>query len=200
MNIIKVNKKNIKQVFEAAVKTLRGGGIIAYPTETFYALGAKFDIESALRRLYTLKKRPSEKAMPLIVGDIKPLFMVAKDVNKTASDLIERFWPGPLTILLPAKKGLSGFITYKGKVAVRVPGESFALLLSLMSGFPITSTSANPSGMPAGKTARDVVQYFGDHIDLIIDAGKTKARLPSTIVDTIGNKIKIIRQGALRVR
>ncbi|MBI4822806.1 MAG: threonylcarbamoyl-AMP synthase [Nitrospirae bacterium] len=200
VNIIKVNEKNIKKIFEVAVKTLREGGIVSYQTETFYAIGAKFDIESALRRIYALKKRPSEKAMPLIVADVKSLFMVAKDVNRKASDLIERFWPGPLTILLPAKKGLSDFITHRGKVAVRVPGESFALLLGLMAGFPITATSANPSEMPPAKTAEMVMQYFGTSIDLIIDSGRTKARLPSTIVDTTGNKIKIIRQGGLRIK
>lgn len=199
MNIIKANKKNIKKALGLALKTLKAGGIIAYPTETFYGLGVRFDNERALKRLYLLKKRPLQMAFSLIVGDIKTLSMITKEINKESLQLMKKFWPGPLTLLLPAKDGLSRFITHRGKVAVRVPGESFALRLASQSGFPITATSSNPSDMPPAKCAKNVIEYFGNTIDLIVDCGKTKGKLPSTIVSVKNSKIRIVRKGAIKL-
>jgi L-threonylcarbamoyladenylate synthase len=199
MNIIRVNEKNIKDILTEAVRILEKGGIIAYPTETFYGIGAKFDLEASLKRIYELKSRPPEKAMPLIIGQRQTLSVLASHINDKALRLMERFWPGPLTILLPANKTLSEYIVSEGKVAVRIPGESFALSLAKTAGFPITATSANLSGMPPAEDAETVIKYFGENIDLIIDGGKTPGGLPSTIVDTTEDEIKILRQGAIRI-
>ena len=199
MEIIRLTGGNTKKAVALAVGVLRAGGIVAYPTETFYGLGCRFDCEAALKRLYRLKGRPPEKAMPLIAGK-KTLRMVAKDINELSRGLMARFWPGPLTLLLTAKEGLSRRLVKRGKVAVRTPGESFALRLAKKEAFPITATSANPSGMPPAKTAKKVVEYFGGHIDLLIDGGKTPGGLPSTVADATGKKAKILRQGAIRIR
>lgn len=181
-----------------AVRTLKAGGIVAYPTETFYGLGVKFDMEDALQRLYALKRRPVEKTVSLIIDGPETLAAVALSVNDTARKLIERFWPGPLTILFPAKETLSGYIKSLGKVAVRMPGESFALYLARTAGFPVTATSANPAGMPPAGDADTVIEYFGESIDLVVDVGRTPGGLPSTVVDVTENRIKIIRQGGVR--
>ncbi|MEW6740062.1 MAG: L-threonylcarbamoyladenylate synthase [Nitrospirota bacterium] len=197
--IIKLTDENLGEVINKAIAVLKNGGIVAYPTETFYGLGAKYDMDSALGRLYEIKKRPQEKAMPLIIGSREELFLITDSVNESARDLMDRFWPGPLTILFRARPGLSEYIVSESKVAVRIPGESFALRLARAAGFPITSTSANISGMPPADSASMVSDYFGGGIDLIIDGGKTKGELPSTIVDITGDMPKTIRHGLIDI-
>lgn len=197
--IIKLTDENLGEAINKAIAVLKSGGIVAYPTETFYGLGAKYDIDSALKRLYEIKNRPQEKVMPLIIGSREELFLITDSVNKSAMDLMDRFWPGPLTILFRARPGLSEYISSENKVAVRIPGESFALRLAMAAGFPITSTSANISGMPPADNASMVSDYFGGVIDLIIDGGKTTGGLPSTIVDVTGDMPKIIRHGSIDI-
>lgn len=181
------------------MRILRQGGIIAYPTETFYGLGAKYDIEPALQRLYDIKKRPVKMAMPVIIGDIEQLAMLTEGIPDKAGALISKFWPGPLTLLFEARSGLSDFIAIENKVAVRMPGESFALRLARASGFPITATSANISGKPPGENIRMVMNYFNDALDLIIDGGELKSILPSTIVDATGPELRVLRQGLVDI-
>ncbi|MDI6800491.1 MAG: L-threonylcarbamoyladenylate synthase [Thermodesulfovibrionales bacterium] len=195
--IVKLTDKNLDKIIADAISTLKNGGVIAYPTETFYALGAKYDIEPALKRLNKIKHRPVEKAMPLIIGSVEHLPLLTDSVNKTARELIDEFWPCPLTILFYARPGLSNFIVSENKVAVRIPGESFALKLAMSSNFPITATSANISDMPPADSASMVFDYFNDNIDLIIDGGKTKGGLPSTIIDAATEEVKILRKGAI---
>jgi len=137
--------------------------------------------------------------MPLIIGNRGLLSSIVDSINASAESLMDRFWPGPLTLLLPARKNVSRFITAgTGRVAVRIPGESIALSLAGITGFPITATSANPSGLPPAEDAETVIEYFGDAIDLVIDAGPTPGGLPSTIVDATGDVIKILREGAIK--
>lgn len=196
----------MNEATDAAVAALRSGGIICYPTETFYGLGVKFDMPESLKQLYELKKRPREKAMPVIIGDrvllsevVSPDWLAA--VPHDARSLMERFWPGPLTLLLPAMEGLSEFLTAgTGMIAVRVPGESFALRLARKAGFPFTATSANLSGMPPAVNAREITDYFGERVTLLIDGGQAPGGLPSTIVDASGAAIRIIREGAIERR
>jgi L-threonylcarbamoyladenylate synthase len=199
MVLIKVTDTNAKQVIRTTIETLEKGGIVAYPTETFYGLGVRFDREDALERLYIIKQRPKVKAMPLIIGDRKLLSLLTTGINDRASLLMDRFWPGPLTLLFPAKKNLSEFITSgTKKVAVRIPGESFALRLAQSADFSITSTSANPSGMSPAQNAETVLRYFKNKIDLVIDGGQSPGRHPSTLIEVTGDEIKILREGAIK--
>ncbi|HCL81932.1 MAG TPA: threonylcarbamoyl-AMP synthase [Nitrospiraceae bacterium] len=181
----------------AAIAVLEKGGIVAYPTESFYGLGVKYDIEPALKRLYEIKQRPKEKAMPLIIGSVEQLPLLTDYISDSAKELMAKFWPGPLTVLFNARGGLSGYITSGNKTAVRIPGESFALELAKAAGFPITATSANISGMPPAACASTVTDYFADAVDLIIDGGGTKGGLPSTIIDSTGSAPRILRRGAV---
>src|SRR4030042_4903 len=196
---IKVSEINMAQVLRHTVETLANGDIVAYPTETFYGLGVKFDLEDSLKNLYAIKQRPKDKAMPLIIGNKELLPLIAASVNNIALLLMDRFWPGPLTLILSAKENLSEYITAgTHKVAVRIPGESFALHLAKYANFPISATSANPSGIPPARDAETVIRYFGDRIDLIIDGGPTSGELPSTIVNVTEREMKILREGMIK--
>jgi L-threonylcarbamoyladenylate synthase len=196
--LIKINDKNLSDVLKMAVEMLNNGGIVAFPTETFYGLGVKFNNEASLRKLYELKKRPKEKPMPLIIGNRGFLSMIAASVDEIAESLMDKFWPGPLMLLLEAKKGLSPYLTADtGRIAVRIPGESAALYLVREAGFPITATSANPSGMPPAEDADAVIRYFGEKIDMVIDGGRTAGGLPSTIADVTEKSIRIVREGVI---
>ena len=198
MSLVKLTKQNNVKIIKTAVNTLNMGGIIAYPTETFYALGAKYDDEAALMRLYKIKERPIEKALPLIIHTQTLLSLLTSSKTNTAKILMKKFWPGPLTLVFSGKDSLSNYITAgTASVAVRIPGKSFALLFSRAMNVPITATSANPSGMPPAQDANTVLRYFGKKIDLIIDGGKTPGGLPSTIVDVTGEKIIILREGII---
>lgn len=148
-------------------------------------------------RLYDLKRRPREKTIPIIIGSAEQLSVLVNSVNETAAALIRKFWPGPLTLVFYARSGLSGYITCADKIAVRIPGESFALDLVRSAGFPITATSANISGLPAAKDAAMISEYFGERLDLIIDGGAAQNTQPSTIVDVTRGKAVVLREGAI---
>lgn len=203
MIIIKLSEVRIDEALSETDGILKAGGIIAYPTETFYGLGVKFDLGDSLQRLYELKKRPVEKAMPVLIGNRNMLpEIVSRDwlaaLPPAARSLMDRFWPGPLTLLCPAREGLSEFLTAgSGTIAVRIPGESFALRLTKKTGFPFTATSANPSGIPPAVNAGEAMHYFEEGLDLLIDGGQTPGGLPSTIVDVSGESTTIIREGAV---
>ncbi len=199
MKILSVSGHGERDVIRAAIDILLSGGIVAYPTETFYAIGAKFDVPDALRRVCELKERPRDKALPLIIGDASLLPSLCPRVSDAADRLAETFWPGPVTLVVPAREGLSDYLTAgTGTVAVRVPGDSLALRLARAARFPITSTSANISGRPPADDAETVTRYFDRRLDLVIDGGRTPGGLPSTIVDVTGERPKLLREGAVR--
>jgi len=198
MTIIRPAETGVSEAIERASAIIKKGGLIAYPTETFYGLGAKFDNVAALKKLYGAKHRSRNKALPLIIGEKRLLELISSSITGSAEKLAEKFWPGPLTLLLAAKPEISEFLTADtGKIAVRVPGESFALELARALKFPITATSANISGSPPADNADDVLRYFNDALDLIIDCGKTPGGKPSTIVDASEEKIRVVRAGVI---
>jgi L-threonylcarbamoyladenylate synthase len=198
MVIIELSDSGMEKAITDAAGILGRGGIVAFPTESFYGLGVRYDNLPALERLYTIKQRPKEKSMPLIIGNRELLDGIAASINRVSEELMEKFWPGPLTVLLPARSGLPEFVTAgTGKIAVRMPGQSIALHLARALDFPVTATSANISGMPPADDPDDVIQYFGDSLDLLIDGGTTPGGEPSTIVDATGDGIRIVRQGAI---
>ena len=199
MSLLRLKKENVMHALYRAIDVLMNGGIVAYPTETFYGLGVKFDREDSLEKLHVIKQRPHEKALSVIIGSREFIDHLALSINDNAECLMKRFWPGPLTLIVSAKEDVSTFITGgTHTVAVRIPGESFALRLAECARFPITATSANLSGKPPARDAETVVEYFGDAIDLIIDGGPTKGKLPSTIVDVTGENLHIVREGMIK--
>jgi L-threonylcarbamoyladenylate synthase len=186
-------------VVTEASNVLSSSGIVGFPTETFYGLGVRHDDPTAIARLFALKGRPTVKAVPLIIGSLDILDTLVQDVSPEAEALIKAHWPGPLTLVFNASTGLHPLIAPKGKVAVRIPGESFALTLARAFNAAITATSANPSGQPAAANASAVSRYFPSGVDLLIDGGSTPGGLPSTIVDTTVSPPSILRIGACRL-
>ena len=198
MKVLRLTEAEQAASILEAAKVLRAGGVVVYPTETFYALGAKFDSAEALLRIFTsLKGRPGEKAMPLIAGSAEALDVLASEISAPAHELMRMYWPGPLTLVLSAREGLSRLITFKGTVAVRVPGDSPALGLARACGFPITSTSANPSGRPPARNAAEVMEYFDKGVDLLLDGGTAPGGEPTGIVDTTGGQLNVLRPSRL---
>jgi L-threonylcarbamoyladenylate synthase len=201
MLTLPLKENNHSEVFKKALTILESGEIVAYPTESFYALGVIATDSNAVKRLFELKKRPAEKPLPIIVGNMDILGSIVKSIPEQAKALIEKFWPGPLTLIFEAADNIPESLTGgTGKVAVRIPGRSAALYLAEAIKFPITATSANPSSLPPAETPDAVINYFGDKVDLIVDAGRAPGGKPSTIIDVTVDPPKILREGRIQLR
>ncbi len=185
-------------LLEEAGKALKRARLIVYPTETFYALGADALNQAALARLFELKGRSKEKVLSVIVASRAMLAELAAEVPEEADRLADRFWPGPLTLILKAKPGLpQGIVSAKGAVAARISSHPVANQLVNILGRAITATSANPSGQKAPTQADQVIESFGHKIDLILDAGPSRGGKASTLVDLTGKPPRILRPGAI---
>lgn len=181
-----------------AAVLLRGGGIVAYPTETFYGLGALWHRREALRRLAVAKLRPAGKPLPLLCADRAQLAEVAGPLSPGAERLAARFWPGPLTLVLPAAAGVPEEITAgTATVGVRVPGSTLARALAAASGGALVSTSANPSGGPPPRRAGDLAPEIRAAIDGVLDGGPAPGGLPSTVVAMGRDGPALVRAGVI---
>jgi len=181
-----------------AVKAFRQGGVIAYPTETFYGLAADPFNPVAIERLFALKGRPSANPISLIIADKAMLKGLVAEVPRAATALMERFWPGPLTLVLRAAPSVpASLIAGTGKVGVRLSSHPVAQALSAICSSPITATSANPSGKRPPASAQDVLDYFNGSLDVLIDGGVLTGRLGSTIVDASEGKAVVLREGEI---
>jgi len=184
--------------WDEARAVLKGNGVIAVPTETFYALGVNPFQEEALDRLFALKDRAPEKPVLLLVDGPGRLNQVAREVPDLARRLMKKFWPGPLTIIFPSLTHLPRRLTGgTGTIAVRQPRQALTCRLIAALGFPITGTSANRAGGRPGIRADQVAREFGDHLDLILEAGPCPGGLPSTIVDVTSLPPRLVRAGAI---
>lgn len=180
-----------------AVDVLCEGGVVAYPTDTFYGLAVDPRNAEAVNRLFRVKRRSPASAIPLIAASLEQAQQVAA-FSTADLRLAERFWPGPLTLVMLARPGLAAGVLAGGTtVAVRVPAHPVARALAAEFGFSITSTSANEAGDPPAETADDVVSAVGERIDLMLDAGRTGGGLPSTIVEMGGQAPRLVRAGAV---
>lgn len=197
MEIVKLKETGMEYAIEKAYHCLQNSGIIAYPADTIYGLGALYDREEAIKGIIKLKGRVETKGILLIAGSIDMIMRIVEGIPPELMTLAQRYWPGPLTILFKAKPEISGLLTGgTGKIAIRIPGESFGLELVRRKGIIITSTSVNPSGLPPATDAEEIKRYFPQGIDLLIDGGKLSGN-PSTIVEIEDGKIKILRKGAV---
>jgi L-threonylcarbamoyladenylate synthase len=174
-----------------AAERLRAGAVIAFPTDTLYGVGARAADPAAVARLYQVKRRPSEQPMVWLVTDRAQVERFAV-VSGAATALMARHWPGPLTLVLPARIPTDG-----PTIAVRAPDHEVALALLSALGEPIASSSANPAGQPPPVDADQVITGLGDALDLVLDAGPCRIGHPSTILDLSGATPRILRQGAI---
>jgi L-threonylcarbamoyladenylate synthase len=185
-------------MLEKAVSALNRGGLVAFPTDTLYALGAHAFMEEAVSRVYEAKGRPQGMALPLLLGSPGEIDRVAVDVPQAAWDLAERFWPGAVTMVLYKAPSVSSTITGgRDTVAVRVPSHPLALALMQGVGAPLTGTSANRSGGPDPVSAEVVRQHLGEAVDVVLDEGPCTLAEASTIVDMTAEPPRIVRAGAV---
>jgi L-threonylcarbamoyladenylate synthase len=183
---------------DEAVKVFKSGGIIAYPTETFYGLGVDPFNVKAIERLFKLKGRGFKDPVSVVANDLRTVEGLVESMPQVAELLIKRFWPGPLTIVFKAKGNVPDLLTARtGKIGVRIPGSPDAQRLLNALGSPLTATSANPSGNPPACEAGEVIKYFNGNIDVLIDGGRLTAKRPSTVVDVTGDGIEVLREGAV---
>jgi L-threonylcarbamoyladenylate synthase len=181
----------------AAADVLRRGGLVAYPTETFYGLGALAGDASALARLAAAKLRPEGKPLPLLAADLAQVEDVA-ELSPAARGLAAHFWPGPLTLVVPARPGLDPAITAgSGTVGIRVPGSEVARALAAAAGGAIVSTSANLSGEPPPCAAEALSPALRARLDGVLDGGATPGGLPSTVVVLDAAGPRLVRAGAV---
>jgi L-threonylcarbamoyladenylate synthase len=175
---------------------LRDHGVVALPTESFYALGASPTDQAAVRRVIAIKGREEGKPILVLVGDRTQAESLAGEIGAAARLLMERFWPGPLTVIVKAASGLPVELTAgTGTVGLRHVGHPVLADL-LRSLGPLTGTSANRSGEPPARSAQEVAACLGGEVDLILDGGTTAGGAPSTLVDTV-NGLRLLREGAV---
>lgn len=183
---------------EESRRLVNAGGILALPTETFYALAADPFQPTALKRLFALKGRSEDKPVLLLVADREMVQRVAREVPEVALMLMARFWPGPLTLILPALSALPDLVTGgTGTVGVRQPRQRVTCRELAALGMPLTGTSANRAGREPLTLAEEVARTFGAEVDLILDAGPCPGGLPSTIVDVTASPPRLVRAGAV---
>jgi L-threonylcarbamoyladenylate synthase len=190
------------QVSEAdvqrAVSILRGGGVIAIPTDTVYGIAAMLDRPDAVDRIYRIKGRDALKALPILISSASELDRLGNDVPDAARALAERFWPGPLTIVVPASEAVPTSVRRNERtVGLRVPDSLDALAIIAGCGGALAVTSANLSGQPAASTADEVTQAIGDRLDFVVDGGPAPLATASTVVRVLPDRIEILRAGAI---
>jgi L-threonylcarbamoyladenylate synthase len=180
-----------------AVEVLRGGGVVAFPTDTVYGLGASAKLESALKRIYQIKHRPFNLALPLLLADLSDIEKVAASVPRIGWQLAECFLPGGLTLVLYKAAWISPLITAGGDtVAVRVPDHPVPRALARGLGVPIVGTSANRTGQPSPLTVKEVRRQLGNEVDFIIE-GDCPGGIESTMVDVTRDPPVLLREGAI---
>jgi L-threonylcarbamoyladenylate synthase len=181
---------------QQALDVLNNGGLVAFPTDTVYGVGALVFDGRAVEAIYTAKDRPVEKAIPVLIADTADMEKVGLDIPQIAYRLAARFWPGALTVVIPKKPTLPEAVSATATVGLRVPDHEAARALLRAAG-PMAVTSANVSGQPSPSTAEEVFAQLGGRIDLILDGGKTPGGVPSTVVDCTANDLKILREGPI---
>lgn len=179
-----------------ALDYLKSGGLVAFPTDTVYGLGALAFNGMAVESIYIAKDRPVEKSIPVLIGDPEDLSGVVKEIPEIAAQLINRFWPGPLTLILPKHPDLPLSVSSTGTVGVRLPDHEGARSLLRKAG-PMAVTSANLSGRESPSSAEQVFDQLNGRISLILDGGKTPGGVPSTVVDCTGVEPMILREGPI---
>jgi len=184
---------------EEACRVLAQGGLVAFPTDTLYALGADALEEKAVERAFLAKGRMPSKPMTVLIADLQMAASVVEEISPVAHALANRFWPGPLTLILRARPELPSTLTAgTGRIGVRIPGFPLARLLIQEFGKPLTGTSANRSGGKDPCEADDVLRDLRGRIELILDGGRVPLGLPSTILDLTSEPAVLVREGAVK--
>jgi len=188
--IVKINPQGPDEGYlEEAARVIKNGGLVIIPTETVYGIAADMSNKKTIERLYEIKGRPENKPFSLHIDSKEKIKNYAGDIPVVAWKLIDRFWPGPLTIVLKAKD--------KGTIGIRMPDDEIALQVIALSGVPVVCPSANLSGKPAPINFQQAIEDFKDKVDFAIDAGSVSLGKESTVIDLTQEPLKVLRIGAI---
>lgn len=198
MNTTAILSEELSRAVGQAAACIRNGGVVAFPTETYYGLAVDPFNAAALRRLFALKKRPAQKPILILIDHLQQLNFLAADVPEAYLPLMERFWPGPLTLIFPAHATLSSHLTGgTDTIGVRISSNPLAVELSKVCRMPITATSANLSGVVPAVCPDEVRRQFGSSLDMIIEGGGTPGGNGSTVVGISENQLSVFRPGVI---
>jgi L-threonylcarbamoyladenylate synthase len=187
---------NPAKKIEAAADALRRGDVIVFPTETLYGLGADALNYQAVEKIFHLKDRDARNPIPVLVAGPEMLRNLVAEIPPLAQKLMDRFWPGPLTLVLPARQDLpKPLLNASGGIAVRISSQPIAMQLLKLLARPLTATSANPSGKEPARTFQEAKSYFSGKVKVFLDGGRLNSKSGSTVVEIVGAAIKIIREG-----
>jgi L-threonylcarbamoyladenylate synthase len=188
----------VPESLTAAIEALKRGYVIVFPTETLYGLGADALNEAAVKKAFELKGRDKSKPIPVLVANQEMLHTLVAKVPAVARRLMDRYWPGPLTLVLPGQKNIpKPLCNPEGGVGVRISSQPIATLLINGLGRPLTATSANPSGKEPARTFQEAKNYFAHRVDVFVDGGTLTSESGSTVVEVMEDSIKIIREGEI---
>ena len=186
------------RAIEWSAECLVAGGVIAMPTDTVYGIAASLAHEDAIRRIFAIKGRPADQPLPVLVSSVDALERIAESIDDRIVALLDRYWPGPLTVVVPAREGMPvEVLGSDGSVGVRLPNHPLAIEVIEKAGGAVACTSANRSGDPPAIEAAAVSEVLGGQLDLILDGGQAPGGVASTVVAVIGSELRIIRQGAV---
>jgi len=183
-------------VFIQAAAVIQAGGIVAFPTDTVYGIGVSAFNRKAIEKIYNVKGRSHLKAIPILVGDVEDLAQITLPIPLYIQQIIDNFWPGALTLVLPLLPELPGNLSPRPTVGLRLPDHDQVRRLLREIG-PLAATSANLSGEPSALTANEVLQQLDGRIDLILDGGPVPGGQASTVLDCNGEKLKVLREGPI---
>lgn len=190
--------ERLEFLLEYATRTILAGKVLAFPTDTFYGLGADPFNLAAVSEIFRIKRRTTERALPLLVASLDQAADLANDPPAQFFELAKRFWPGPLTMVVPASRQIPLKVTANtGKVGLRWPKAPLAVALIAAADRPLTGTSANLSDCPACTSAQEVEEQMGNELPLILDGGVTSGKLASTVIDLTGKRGRILRAGKI---
>lgn len=183
---------------DKAAKIVKQGGLVLFPTETVYGIGANALNDDAVKKIFIAKGRAQDNPLILHISDMEMLSQIADNISELEYNLMDAFWPGPFTIILNKKDGIAKVATCDGDtVGIRMPSNKIAHDLIKKSNLPIAAPSANISGKPSGTKLQDIIEELKNKVDYILDGGESDIGLESTVVRVIGNEVRILRPGKI---
>jgi len=193
----KENELN-EEVLSKIADSINNGNVVIFPTETVYGIGANGFDEDAIRKLYEIKERPYNKPISLLVNSFSMIEEVAEDLSDTERAIIDKFFPGPLTLVVKKNKNIPDILTSgTDYVGVRMPKNKTALRIINAAKVPMATTSTNISGMEADIDFEKAYKDFNDKVDYIIDGGVAQIGVASTVIQVVDDKIKVLREGII---
>jgi len=193
----KLLQANTPGAVEEAASLILAGGLVAFPTDTVYGVGSSIADEQAIERLFEAKERPLDKGIPILLADAQDMDLVAVRLPEVARGFMARFWPGPLTIIVPRRPELPAILAPGDSLAVRVPDHPLARRFIRAAGGAVAATSANLSGQPPAQDAAEALAALEGRIAAVLDGGPVRVGQASTIVDCTVSPPRIVRQGPI---